>query len=95
MCDPVLIATILEELAYFDEKKEKDKKDKADDEKTNKDKLRNNGGRTRIAYKCQFACPAPSTYICSRLTLEIIRRYGGLNYETPSDKLQKVTELVS
>ena len=28
MCDPVLIAAILEELGYFDEKKEKDKKDK-------------------------------------------------------------------
>ena len=28
MCDPVLIAAILEELGYFDEKKEKDEKDK-------------------------------------------------------------------
>jgi hypothetical protein len=27
MCDPILIATILEELGYFDDKKEKDKKD--------------------------------------------------------------------
>jgi hypothetical protein len=27
MCDPVLIAAILEELGYFDDKKEKDKKD--------------------------------------------------------------------
>ncbi len=27
MCDPVLIAAILEELGYFDEEKEKDKKD--------------------------------------------------------------------
>jgi hypothetical protein len=26
MCDPVLIAAILEELGYFDEKKENDKK---------------------------------------------------------------------
>jgi len=26
MCDPVLIAAILEELGYLDEKKEKDKK---------------------------------------------------------------------
>ena len=24
-----------------------------------------------------------------------LRRHGGLNYETPFDKLQKVTELVS
>lgn len=27
MCDPVLIAAILEELGYFDEKKEKEKKE--------------------------------------------------------------------
>jgi len=27
MCDPVLIAAILEELGYFDENKEKDKKE--------------------------------------------------------------------
>ena len=27
MCDPVLIAAILEELGFFDDKKEKDKKD--------------------------------------------------------------------
>ena len=32
MCDPVLIAAILEELGYFDEKKEKDKKDEAHEE---------------------------------------------------------------
>ena len=44
MCDPVLIAAILEELGYFDEKKEKDKKDQAEHEKTNKDKSRHNGG---------------------------------------------------
>lgn len=27
MCDPALIAAILEELGYFDQKKEKDKED--------------------------------------------------------------------
>jgi hypothetical protein len=45
---------------YLDKKKEKDKKEEADDEEINKDKLRKNGGRTKIAYKCQFACQAPS-----------------------------------
>jgi hypothetical protein len=39
----VLIAAILEELVYVDEKKEKDQKDKVDDEKTNKDKSKNYG----------------------------------------------------
>jgi hypothetical protein len=29
MCDPVLIAAILEDLGYLDEKKEKGKKDEA------------------------------------------------------------------
>jgi hypothetical protein len=37
MCDPVLIAAILEELGYFDEKKEKDKKDKIPDEGSTKE----------------------------------------------------------
>ena len=37
MCDPVLIAAILEELGYFDEKKEKDKKDKVRDEEGTKE----------------------------------------------------------
>jgi hypothetical protein len=37
MCDPVLIATILDELGYFDEKKEKEMKDELDDERRKKD----------------------------------------------------------
>jgi hypothetical protein len=37
MCDPVLIAAILEELGYFDEKKEKDKKDGVHDKGSGKD----------------------------------------------------------
>lgn len=36
MCDPVLIAVILEELGYFDEKKEKDKKDEVSNEESKK-----------------------------------------------------------
>jgi hypothetical protein len=43
MCDPVLIAAILEELGYFDEKKEKDKKEGVRDEGVNKDNLQNSG----------------------------------------------------
>jgi hypothetical protein len=43
MCDPVLIAAILEELGYFDEKKEKDKKEEVRDEGGDKDKLQNSG----------------------------------------------------
>jgi hypothetical protein len=37
MCDQVLIAAILEELGYFDEKKEKDGKDEIEDEGSSKD----------------------------------------------------------
>jgi hypothetical protein len=36
MCDQVLIAAILEELGYFDEKMEKDKKIEVDNERRNK-----------------------------------------------------------
>jgi hypothetical protein len=39
MCDPVLIAAILEELGYFDEKKGNDKKRDISDKKGNKDSL--------------------------------------------------------
>ena len=41
MCDPVLIAAILEELGYFDQKKEKEKKDEVRDEGANKDNVQN------------------------------------------------------
>lgn len=37
MCDPVLIAAILKELGYFDEKKEKDKRDEVHDEESTKE----------------------------------------------------------
>lgn len=40
MCDPVLIAAILEELWCFDEKNEKDKKDEIDDGRNKKDSLK-------------------------------------------------------
>jgi hypothetical protein len=43
MCDPVLIASILEELGYFDEKKEKDKKGEVPDEERMKDNSENSG----------------------------------------------------
>jgi hypothetical protein len=43
MYDPVLIAAILEELGYFDEKKEKDKRGEVRDEGGNKDNLQNSG----------------------------------------------------
>jgi hypothetical protein len=43
MCDPVLIAAILEELGYFDEKKEKDKKDKVHDKGSKEGSLKNSG----------------------------------------------------
>lgn len=42
MPDPVVIAAILDELGYFDEKRE-DKKDEVDDEGRKKVSLRNNG----------------------------------------------------
>jgi hypothetical protein len=41
MCDPELIAVILEELGYLDEKKEKDGTDEVRDEGGNKDNLQN------------------------------------------------------
>ncbi len=43
MCDPVLIAAILEELGYLDEKKEKDEKDEIYNEELNKDNPKNIG----------------------------------------------------
>jgi hypothetical protein len=43
MCDPVLIAAILEELGYFDEKKEKDKKDEVRDKERSEDNFQNSG----------------------------------------------------
>jgi hypothetical protein len=51
MCDPVLIAAILEELGYFDEKdekREKDKKQKVRDEGSGKEGLRESWGRIYI-----------------------------------------------
>jgi hypothetical protein len=41
MCDPVLIAAILEELGYFDDKKEKDKKDEVRGDRSHKDNKEN------------------------------------------------------
>jgi hypothetical protein len=41
MCEPVLIAAILEELGYFDEEKEKDKKDELDAEQPEQDSSKN------------------------------------------------------
>ena len=43
MCDPVLIAAILEELAYFDDKKEKDKTEEVHDKERNEDNSKNSG----------------------------------------------------
>ena len=43
MCDTVLIAAILEELGYFDEKKEKDKKREIMDKEGKKDSLQDSG----------------------------------------------------
>jgi hypothetical protein len=43
MCDPVLRAAILEELAYFDEKKEKSNKGEVRDKESNEDNLQNSG----------------------------------------------------
>ena len=40
MCDPALIAAILEELGYFDEKKE-DKKDNVDEKEVSEDNIKN------------------------------------------------------
>jgi hypothetical protein len=43
MCDPVLIAAILEELGYFGDEKEKDKKDEVDAEQLKRDNSKNSG----------------------------------------------------
>ena len=42
-CDPVLIAAILEELGYFDEKKEKDRKGKVRGKESIEDNIQNSG----------------------------------------------------
>jgi hypothetical protein len=44
MCDPVLIAAILEEVGYLDEEKEKDKTGEVRGKESNRDDLRNSGG---------------------------------------------------
>jgi len=41
MCDPELIAAILEELGYLDDKKEKDKKENVQEEENIKEDSRN------------------------------------------------------
>jgi hypothetical protein len=43
MCDPVIIAAILEELGFFDENKEKDKKEEVRDEGSSKSNSKNSG----------------------------------------------------
>ncbi len=43
MCDPVLMAAILEELGYFDEKKEKEKNREISDKEGNKDRVQDSG----------------------------------------------------
>jgi len=43
MCDPVLIAAILDELGYFDEKRDEDKKDEVHEKGSKKDSLKNRG----------------------------------------------------
>ena len=43
MRDPVLIAAILQELGYLDEKKEKGKTEEGHNEERNKDHLKNRG----------------------------------------------------
>lgn len=43
MSDPVLIAAILDELGYFDEKEEKDHKEEISDEDRMKDNSKNSG----------------------------------------------------
>jgi hypothetical protein len=43
MCDPVLVAAILEELGYFDENKGTDQKKEISDEEGNKDSLQGSG----------------------------------------------------
>ena len=47
MCDQELIAAILEELGYLDDKKEKDKKDEINDSEINKDNSKNNGAKEK------------------------------------------------
>jgi hypothetical protein len=43
MCDPVLIAAILEELGYFDEKKGKEQKKEIGDKEGKNDSLQEGG----------------------------------------------------
>jgi len=47
MCDAEIIAAILEELGYFDEKKVEDKKDEVHDEGNKKDNSENSGDEER------------------------------------------------
>lgn len=47
MCDPVLIAAILEELGHFDEKNEKEQKRKISDKEGKKIACKTAGQRTK------------------------------------------------
>jgi hypothetical protein len=47
MCDPVLIAAILEELGYLNQKKEKDKKRDISDKERNKVGLQDSGKKEK------------------------------------------------
>ena len=47
MCDPKLIAAILEELGYLDDKKGKEKKEELRDKETDKDNSKNSGAEEK------------------------------------------------
>jgi len=47
MCDQELITAIPEELGYFDERKEEDKKVEVHERETSEDSLKNSGGEQK------------------------------------------------
>jgi hypothetical protein len=60
MCDPVLIAAILEELGYLDEKTEKDRKEEVREEGRKKDSSQNSREEKKITH---LFMPDPGDYL--------------------------------
>jgi len=67
MCDPVLIAAILEELGYFDNKKEKDKSSETSDKEGNKGSLQDSGVEDQKQKITHLFMPDPRNFLAADL----------------------------
>ena len=72
MCDPVLIAAILEELGYLGDEKEKDKKDEVDAEQLKRDNSKNSGEEEQKHKLLIYSSPPPEM-VLTKITGLIFR----------------------